>query len=271
MDRDQVPGPHEPLGAHAAILTYHSLDQSTSVLSTPPGLFAEHLKILRESNVRLVSLNEIGHALRTGGPLSQRVAITFDDGFENVYEHALASLQRYGVAATVFLVSDYCGRTNSWPGQPLSIERRPLLRWSQVREMSQVGVTFGSHTRTHPDLTGLAPRDIEEELIASKKAIEDAIGRGVDLLAYPYGAHDDTVRSLAARHFTLACTTRLDFVRPRSDVLALERLDMYYFRRPTLVRHLFSPAVRSYIGLRRWARSLRPPGQDRTQGGGYAR
>ncbi|MGH9424900.1 MAG: polysaccharide deacetylase family protein, partial [Terriglobia bacterium] len=190
-------------------------------------------------------------------PRENTVVITFDDGFRSVYEHALPVLQNFGFPATIFLVTDYCEKTNAWPGQPLYIERQPLLRWSEVKEMSRSGFSFGSHTRTHPDLRTLPSDQAEEELVSSKKMIEDATGRPVDTLAYPYGAHDAAIVRLAKEHFRLACSTNLGFVNPDSDPFALERIEMYYFQSLVLFRRLFSPAVGAYAGMRRCLRRLR--------------
>ena len=240
-----------------AILTYHSLDDSGAVLSTPPHVFAAQMRILHERGIRVVPLSEVRHILGSTALREPLVALTFDDGFRNAYEYGLPVLQRYGFTATVFLVTDYCAATNSWPSQPPSVERRPLLRWAEVREMSTAGVAFGSHTRTHPDLRMLARQQVKEELVGSQRAIEDATGRAVEAFAYPYGAYNHTVKHLAQTHFALACSTTLSLVRPGSDLFALERLDMYYLRRLTLFRRLFSREMDAYLLLRRKLRDLR--------------
>jgi len=240
-----------------AILTYHSLDDSGCVLSTSPRIFAEQMRALHELGVSVVPLRDVRRALDGAATSKNLVAITFDDGFRSVYEHGLPILQRFGFAATVFLVTDYCGKTNSWPSQPLRVVRRPLLRWVEVREMSEAEITFGSHTRTHPDLRTVTTRDAEEEMVASKKTIEDATGRPVDALAYPYGAFNDSVKRLAAAHFDLACCAALGFAGPGGDLYALERLDMYYLQRLGWFRRLFSPETGAYIGFRRYLRDLR--------------
>ncbi|MFQ5853701.1 MAG: polysaccharide deacetylase family protein [Candidatus Binatia bacterium] len=246
-----------PHDRNIAILTYHSLDDSGSVLSTAPRLFADQMQTLYELGLKVVPLSEVQHVLDGGAGPKHLVAITFDDGFRSVYEYAVPVLQRYGYTATVFLVTDYCDRTNAWPGQPLSIERRPLLRWSEIREMSQSGIAFGSHTRTHPDLRIMTKRDAEHELVASKKAIEDAIGSAVNVFAYPYGVYDNFTRRLASTHFSLACSATLGFARSSSDPFALERIDMYYLQHPVFFRRLFSTEAHAYISFRRYLRSLR--------------
>lgn len=240
-----------------AILTYHSLDDGNSVLSTSPQRFAEQMRILHDLGTRVIRLDQVAHAVSTAKLTEDLVVLTFDDGFRSVREHGLPILQRYGFPATVFVVTDYCGKANSWPGQPPSIERWPLLHWSEIEEMSAAEATFGSHTRSHPDLTALSQRDVEEELMASKKRIEDATGCPVDALAYPYGAHNRSVRQMTEAHYSLACSTTLDLVRTGSDLYALERLDMCYLRSSVLFRRLFSKEVSAYLGLRKYLRGIR--------------
>ena len=252
-------GKNTPRPRTVAIVTYHSLDDSGSLLSTPPRVFVEQMRILHELGTRVIPLADIPHVLSGAAPSDFLVAITFDDGFRSVYENGLPILQRYGFPATVFVVTDYCGQTNSWPSQPRYVEPRPLLSWAEVKEMCEIGISFGSHTRTHPDLRRIARPDAEEELVTSKRAIEDAIGHPVEMLAYPYGTCDESVKDLAQKHFRLAVGTTLDFLKPESDLFALERLDMYYLRRPLTFRRLFSRELGAYIRLRlrRTLRDLR--------------
>ena len=239
------------------ILTYHSLDDSGSVISISPQAFAEQMQILHDLDMKVVPLSNIREVL--GGTNDSRplIAITFDDGFRNIYEHGFPILQRYGFPATVFLVTDYCGKTNDWPGQPLHMKRYPLLTWDEIREMSKGMIEFGSHTQTHPDLTMLPTHRVDEELLGSKRKIEDTIGRPVDLFAYPYGTFDDAVRNVAQSHFGLSCSTFLGFVGRQSDLFALERLDMYYLRQPIPFERLLSKEMDLYIQFRRGLRNLR--------------
>ena len=246
-----------PSSKSIVILAYHSLDDSGSVLSTSPQVFAEQMRILQELDVEVIPLTKIREVLEGESASKPSVAITFDDGFRNVYEHGFRILQRYGFPATIFLVTDYCGKMNDWPSQPLHIKRYPLLTWNEIREMSQGTIDFGSHTQTHSDLTMLPTHRVEEELLGSKRKIEDAIGRPVDLFAYPYGALDDTVRKIVQTHFNLSCSTSLGFVGRQSDLFALERLDMYYLRQPMVFERLLSKEIDLYIHFRRGMRNLR--------------
>jgi peptidoglycan/xylan/chitin deacetylase (PgdA/CDA1 family) len=239
------------------ILMYHSVDTSDSVVSTPPSAFAAQMRFLHESGVQTLSLSAAVEALRRGPVPARAAVITFDDGFESVYKDAFPVLVKYGISATVFLVTGYCGRDNSWPSQPGHITRRPLLTWGQVTEMHHAGICFGAHTHTHPHLTSLSRCRAEDEILTSKQTIEDHLQQPVQAFAYPYGAYDDEIKRVAAAHFAVACSTRLAFARPGSDMLALERLDVHYLRRPLTFRRLFSAEMRVYLGLRRAVRELR--------------
>lgn len=246
-----------------AVLAYHAIDDSDSVLSVSPSTFAEHMRILQSLRVRVVGLEQLMDPPPSQRKTDDLVAITFDDGFESVYRHAFPVLQRHGFPATVFLVTDYCGRSNAWPGQPPWVPEAPLLGWPAVREMAEHGIGFGSHSRTHPDLTRLRPPDVHDELIVSKKIIEDHTGQPVETLAYPYGAHDRRLRELARTHYAIACTADLGYVGPGADPAAIPRLDVYYLRRPAMFARLSSRRLRPYIALRQWGRRLRRRGATR--------
>lgn len=62
-----------------------------------------------------------------------------------------------------------------------------LLSWQQVREMSQGGVFFGSHTMSHALLSRLTGDELDFELRDSRALIERHAGSPCDTLAYPVG------------------------------------------------------------------------------------
>lgn len=234
-----------------AILTYHSLDDSGSVISAHPEVFARQMELLADSGTRVVRLSELG-----GAP-EPALALTFDDGFQNFAEVAAPVLACRGFPATVFLVTDYCGGNNNWPSQRPRIPRLPLMSWSTIAELSRAGLEFGAHTATHPDLAQLDETAAGQEILSSKKRVEDATGKAVAAFAYPYGSMPVAARRVVAENFAVGCSTRLGFVTESSPPEALERLDVYYLSRLSLFRNLFSPPARWYLGfrgaLREWA------------------
>jgi len=70
---------------------------------------------------------------------------------------------------------------------PDALADRMHLSWDEVRAMSARGIEFGSHTMTHPILANVTREQLEEEVSASKKAIERKTGKEVLAFAYPAG------------------------------------------------------------------------------------
>ena len=60
-----------------------------------------------------------------------------------------------------------------------------MLRWHEVREMRDAGMEFGSHTCSHPSLPFIPLDEAKDEIVLSKKALEDAIGEAVVHFCYP--------------------------------------------------------------------------------------
>jgi peptidoglycan/xylan/chitin deacetylase (PgdA/CDA1 family) len=121
------------------------------------------------------------------------VVLTFDDGYEDNYVTAFPLLQKYSFPAVIFLVADFLHRTNFWDRDEPVV---PLLKCSQIQEMDRGGIEFGSHTLSHPHLSTVSSEQLHEELVSSKKAVENLTGREVLSLAYPYGDLNGEVKSV---------------------------------------------------------------------------
>ncbi len=240
-----------------SILTFHSLDDESSVLSFLPRLFQRGMARLQESGYRTVSLPEAVERLRQGASFPDRsFVLTFDDGYQTVYEEAFPVLQRYNMSATVFLTVGAKGTTNPHDRLP-SLEGHPMLSWREIREMGQWGISFGAHTLTHPDLTRLPSVRVEAEVYHSKAIIEDMLGAPVTCFAYPFGRYDQRSREIVRRYFACACSDKLGLIAAGSDPYTLERVDMYYLRTERLFALIASRLFPWYIGARRLPRQIR--------------
>jgi peptidoglycan/xylan/chitin deacetylase (PgdA/CDA1 family) len=179
---------------------YHRVSECVSgsrhpEITVSPKRFAEQLATLRALDCAVVSLSAYVAYRRGEAPLPPRaVVLTFDDGYLDNYAQAFPILQEFGCGATIFLVSSLLGGTNVWdPDEP----QTPLLGPCQVREMQRAGVDFQSHTVTHARLTALPPACARRELAESRDALEQLLGTPVRSVAYPWGAGDATVQTLA--------------------------------------------------------------------------
>lgn len=183
------------------ILCYHAVDPDwRSSLSIPPDAFARQCATLVHSH-RVLDLPDAVARLRTSGRLPRGLAaLTFDDGFMSLYDHAFGVLVRHRLPATVFLVAATLtpqGHPVDWvippPDQPPA-----TLRLDQVLEMQEAGVRFASHSYAHRDLDGLDDAECLRDLRDSRELLEGLLGRPVPFLAYPRGRHDARVRRAAA-------------------------------------------------------------------------
>lgn len=156
-------------------LVYHSVgtvDPSKDPyrLNITPERFEEHLKVISE--------------------FEDDIKITFDDGYGNNFENAFPLLVKYGCKATIFIITDFIdGRIGSRNFCGEGLELRPLT-WEEIKVMDNSGITFGSHTKTHPVLAALSRDAIRAELVDSKKHIEANLGHAIDSLAYPFGGRN---------------------------------------------------------------------------------
>jgi peptidoglycan/xylan/chitin deacetylase (PgdA/CDA1 family) len=212
------------------ILTFHDLSDRPSVISFPPALFARGMARLEDAGCRTLRLTEAADRVRRGESFPDRAfVLTFDDGYRSVHDVGLPVLREHGFAATVFLTVG-----PQPPAQPdarlPSMMDRSMLSWAEVRRMHAAGIEFGAHTLTHPDLTAAPADRLEAEVAESKAILADALGAEIDAFCYPFGRYDAASEAAVRRHFPCACSDRLGLVTRRSDPLALERLDAWYFR-----------------------------------------
>ena len=124
---------------------------------------------------------------------------------------------------TLHNLAKACG-IKVWPGD----KSRPMLSWEEVREMSAHGISFGSHTVSHPVLSAISTQEVHKEIVESKKIIEEQIEKPVVTFAYPFGKKEDyssnVSKALEDLDFEYACSTiRGDEQLPLRDPMGLKR------------------------------------------------
>jgi peptidoglycan/xylan/chitin deacetylase (PgdA/CDA1 family) len=215
------------------ILMYHSIADSEETSLDRPyyrtvtacSVFALHMKLLHEQGYRVINLCEAIELLRNGASDDKCAVITFDDGYADFYRNAFPELYRWGFTATVFLPTAYIGSTT------MRFNGRDCLTWNEIRELRKFGISFGSHTVTHPQLTSLTVSAVTCEIVNSKTAIEDELGEPVESFAYPFAFPDQNgdfvrqLRSILARSgYEVGVSTRIGTARPDEDCFFLRRL-----------------------------------------------
>jgi len=174
-------------------------------------------------NFEIVSLGEVSRRPRSK-PLA---AITFDDGYSDVFHNALPILKRKGIPAALFVVTDLIGRKQSpmhdrlfaalsaaGVQNPFAATQRLLrerdheniseivesfepagktpsalrpLTWEMLRRMRDAGMSIGSHSKTHAFLTNETPDRVREEVEGSREVLRRNLNIAADYFAYPGG------------------------------------------------------------------------------------
>jgi peptidoglycan/xylan/chitin deacetylase (PgdA/CDA1 family) len=199
--RREPAGDEQPVETRGVpILMYHRITDEPSPrlgrFVLMPDRFEAQLEHLRREGYVTASLDELRAAARARRPLpGRRVLLTFDDGTEDFFHHAAPLLERHGFTATVFLVADRVGGVNAWDVR--YGEEVALMTWSQIAELRARGFAFGSHSATHPALTGLPAEGVVRELARSRRILRERLGDRITAVAYPYGDVDPVVQRWA--------------------------------------------------------------------------
>ncbi len=178
------------------ILMYHSVTDGEPI--DPYGVsrkaFCDQIAWLLDQDYQFVSLATLVQSGRNGLFTRRRkqVVVTFDDGYRDLLANALPILMRHRVPATLFLVADMLGQTASWNSY---CPKALLMTEEEVRQVKVQGMSLGSHTLTHVDLTALGDEELRRQLVTSQIALAD-LGETFFSFSYAWGKHTD--REVAA-------------------------------------------------------------------------
>ncbi|MCY1126680.1 polysaccharide deacetylase family protein [Frigidibacter sp. RF13] len=238
-----------------SILMYHSISTVGGATAIAPEVFAAQMKLLAEARVPVLTLDD-WYAARIAGKLPRRsVVITFDDGFQDFADVAWPVMKRYGFRPIVYLPTQFVGRPEGWRG--IGAPPRALMDWATITRLAGEGVLFGSHTRTHSDLTELTPAQLIEELAVAKHEIEAELGCPCPHFAPPYGKAGRQEWAAIRGAYETSVGTRLNEAGPGDDRFDLPRLEMYYFTDLSSWRDHLAGRGSAYLVRRRALRWVR--------------
>ena len=154
-----------PGTADLHFVTYHEIaeESGNDIYKINSAQLEKHLNMLRELNP--------GYSCHR---------VTFDDGHISNYELALPLIERFGMRAIFFITTDWIGA-----------EHR--MSETHLRALLDMGHLIGSHSCSHPFLNECSNQQLQDELQASRKRLEDLIGSLVTMISIPYGRWDRRV------------------------------------------------------------------------------
>ncbi len=230
-----------------------------------------------------VPLGEFVERSRAGRSLRGLAALTFDDAYAGVFQHAWPLLRDRGLPATVFVVAERPERRDAfwWDHPDIAAVATPTSRerwlrelkgeaaailsalslqnsthvpsshrpagWDAIAAAATAGLEIGVHSATHRTLTQLGDAELEHEIVASRETIRAGAGVVPTLFAYPYGVWNTRVRDVvSAAGYRGAVTLDYGLVAAGADPWALRRVNI--------------PAGITLAAFEAWVAGLNPRG-----------
>jgi peptidoglycan/xylan/chitin deacetylase (PgdA/CDA1 family) len=227
----KVPGGYRPLvlGYHRLVEDFEAaakLEMPSMLIST--AMFERHLDFIGR-HFKFVSLDEVGEAARERRPFSQPVAaVTFDDGYEDVYELAIPILKRKGISAAAFVVTDLVG-CKAWQihdklyrlvEKGFSVWDNPRRQMMGVLEdlglpASDVLGHRGSTRSAVATVSSLLPKLPQENVRRVMAYLEDNVGNG--FVGMPGNMSWDMLRQMQRDGFIIGSHTRSHVSLPQEN------------------------------------------------------
>lgn len=199
-------------------LNYHKVDSMNISLSVLPDDFDRQMAYLKEQGYNTINTDQLFDYMSNGTPLPPNpILITFDDGYEDNYLNAYPILKKYGFTGTIFVITDFIGKQ---PG---------YLTWEQIKEMKANGMDFQSHTVTHHSMTSLSESQLRDELVNSKKMLDEQLNQDTKFMAYPTGTYNLYIGKLVKdAGYRGAFTIKYGNINKASNIYALERIPIFH-------------------------------------------
>lgn len=189
-------------GARLTVVMYHHilkspLRQGKYVIG--PDEFESDLIYLRDNGYKTVMLRDLTEYTDKSAPLPEKpVMITFDDGYESIYEYAYPLLVKYKMNAVVNIIGKYTDLYSEADDHSISYSH---LTWEQLAQMREAGVIeVGNHTydmHSNGERKGIGQKNGEsaseyekalcEDLTRLQERAKEKLGEAPAAFAYPFG------------------------------------------------------------------------------------
>lgn len=181
----------------AVVFMYHRFgDERFPSANTRLDQLDAHIAELKSGGYAVLPLPEVVAALKSGKPLPDKaVAITIDDAWHTVWQHAWPRFRAAGLPFTLFVVTDETDRGGA-----------EYMGWDRIRELAASGlVTIGSQGAGHPHMPALSKAAVAEDLARSRARFVAELGKAPELFAWPYGEMSfDAAEAVREAGFTAA-------------------------------------------------------------------
>lgn len=239
------------------ILMYHQIDVPPPKgarlrgSTVHPKRFVAQMRWLKLFGYQGLSLRQLMPYV-TGEKTGKVVGITFDDGYQNVYENALPILTELGFSSTNFIVTGELGGQNHWAQRTGSLPAQ-LMSAEQIYDWYTQGQEIGSHTVSHIYVDQSEQSAALAELKQSKQCLEQLLQTEISAFCYPYGSESPEARQWVAQAgYKIAVSTQRGLVGHADDLFALPRVNIL---RSTHLLHFLRKTLTGYENKKRAAKA----------------
>lgn len=166
-------------------------------LSFSPEKFEELLKFLDENKIETLTFWDLKDILEWKKEIPKKAIILgFDDWHLDHYTVAFPLLKKYNKKWVFFIVSSF-----AWNDQN-------YMNWEQIIEMQENWQEIGWHSFSHPNLATLNEKNLQKEILDSKREIEEKIWKKIISFAYPIWKYNNLVLEYTKKEYLFWRTTK---------------------------------------------------------------
>ncbi len=205
-----------------SVLLYHSISYDNTIVDVTPENFAYQIKYLKR-HFDFITLDQVLDYIQGKYVLKQQsIALTFDDGYQDVLKNVVPVLKKYKIPATIFVLADPYG-----VNRKELANNKKLLNFAEIKKLQKAGWTIGCHTATHADLSILDKAELKKEIVNSKVILEEKLGRPINFFSYPKGIYDKNIILEARKaNYKAAFTTDAGIIKKWNDFYKIPRLSI---------------------------------------------
>lgn len=215
--------PAAPAAPHGVVLMYHRFEENLyPTTNIRMAQFEAQLDYLQREGFTLWPLRRLLDAVFNNGEVPDKtVALSVDDAYLSVFQHAYPLIKKRGLPLTVFVSTD-------------AVDERlgGYMSWEQMREMQRHGVDFANHSAGHSHLQERLEGEDEAawksrvtaDIRRAQRRIDTELGdQGMKLLAYPYGEFNCALGKLVRKMGYIGFGQQSGAIGPLSRREALPR------------------------------------------------
>jgi peptidoglycan/xylan/chitin deacetylase (PgdA/CDA1 family) len=211
------------------ILLYHKVSpQENDALTISADRLDRQLAFIKDQNYTAISFSELSDALNHGHDLPAKpILVTFDDAYLRTVQLVHPLLLKHQVKATILLPVGFIGGVNQWDGANES-----LMSYQDIQEIAGGQIEFGLHSCRHENYEHYSAAQIEADVTACVRALEEQGCPFTRVFAYPYGrmpreqSVNQAMRNCFRKHgieFALRIGSRINRLPPK-DPYELKRI-----------------------------------------------